>query len=248
MRRGKIIALVIALVLILVGELYLFARCSREDMPVPAPLSSALAQVQTTSPPVSETMPPAPAYTAPAGFTSPPVYTAPPATQPPLETAPPTQPPATATPAPTPTPTPEPTATPQPTAPPTDPPVTAAPGTVVSSGSAVSSTGTNLNLAISWQGVDMGGGTTRYTVSGSIQSYSLQVISEPVTVSLGGYSTTVSGNAINVSDDSYAVTSLFTASLDVPTGTTGNLSATWNFQGSYSGVSLPTVTATGYVG
>ena len=244
MRKGKIIALAIALILILGGELYLFARCSREDLPVPAPLSSALAQAQVTTP-VSETMPPAPAYTAPAGYTSPPVYTAPP-TQPPLETASPTQPPATDTPAPTVTP--EPTATPQPTAPPTEPPATAAPGTVVSSGSAVSSTGTNLNLAISWQGVDMGGGTTRYTVSGSIQSYSLQVISEPVTVSLGGYSTTVSGNAINVSDDSYAVTSLFTASLDVPTGTTGNLSATWNFQGSYSGVSLPTVTATGYVG
>ena len=81
MRKGKIIALVIALMLILGGELYLFARCSREDMPVPAPLSSALAQPQTTAA-VSETMPPAPAYTAPAGFTSPPVYTAPPATQP----------------------------------------------------------------------------------------------------------------------------------------------------------------------
>ena len=248
MRKGRIIALAILLALILAGELYLFTRCTRGDMPLPAQLSQQLSQAQGSAA-VSATMPPAPAITAPpgyTGYTSPPANIAPSATQPPQETAPPTAPP-TVTPAPTPT------DTPLPSAPPTDPPptpapVTPPPGTVVSSGSASSSTGTNLNMSISWQAVDMGGGTTRVTVSGSVTSYSLQVMSEPVTVSVAGYSTTVMGSAINVADDSYTQTSLFSASLDVPSGTVGELSAVWSFQGTYSGVSLPTVTASGYMG
>ena len=246
MRKRRIILLAILLAVILAGELYLFTRCTRGDAPLPAQLSQALEQARSTAA-VSETMPPAPVITAPpVSYTSPPIPTAPPATQQPLESAPP---PATATPVPTPTATPLESAPPT-EAPPTQAPVTAAPGTVVSSGSASSSTGTNLNLSISWQAVDMGGGVTRVTVSGSVVSYSLQVMSEPVTVSLAGYSTTVMGSAVNVPDDTTSAvsTSLFSTSFDVPSGTVGDLTATWNFQGSYSGVSLPTITATGYVG
>ena len=241
MRKGKIIALAIALVIILAGELYLFARCTQGDMPLPAALTGGDQQSGTT-PVVSQTAVPAPAVTSPPMFTSPPAYTPPPAYTALPETAPPTW-----------TPVPTPTATPLPSAPPTDPPptnapVTPPPGTVVSSGSASSSTGTNLNMSISWQAVDMGGGITRVTVSGTVQSYSLQVMGMPVSISLGGYSTSVTGSAINITDDTYSNTNLFTTSFDVPSGTTGTLTATWNFQGTYSGVSLPTVTASGYVG
>ncbi len=246
MRKGRIILLAILLAVILAVELYLFTRCTRGDIPLPEGLSQSLEQARSTAA-VSETMPPAPVITAPpVSYTSPPIPTAPPATQPPQASAPPAD---TATPMPTPSATPMPSAPPT-EAPPTPAPVTPPPGTTVSSGSASSSTGTNLNMSISWQAVDMGGGTTRVTVSGSVTSYSLQVISEPVTVSVAGYSTTVMGSAVNVPDGTTSLTStsLFSTTIDVPSGTVGDLTATWNFQGSYSGVSLPTVTASGYMG
>ncbi len=166
-------------------------------------------------------------------MTVPPIPTDPPATPEPTM-APPTVPPATPEPtqAPaTPAPTPEPTPTPPP-----------------SDGSFTSNTGTNLNLTVSWRTEDQGNGTSRVYVTGKVTSYSLQVMGTKVNITLGGYSTTANGSAIMLgSDVGRTESDLFSATLDVPTGTSGTLSVDWAYKGTYSGVSLPNINASGEI-
>lgn len=227
MKRALMIVLVIVLLAIIGLEVYILFFSP--DRTVQS--SANMPAVFVTQSPVM-TMPPTPTQAPPA--------TAAP-TQPPATPVPaPTQPPATPAPAPTQAPpataTPTPTATPAPTAPP------------VSNGSISSNTGTGLNLYVSWRTEDLGNGTTRVYVDGSVSSYSLYVGGTTADISLGGVSTTASCSAITVEDTTTAVTTgLFSTHLDVPRGTSGTLSVTWNFRGSYSGVSLPTVNASGSV-
>ncbi len=243
MKKSKIIVFAIALVLILGVELYLFVQCSRSDRTLPQTLSQQNENTEQTFKPL-QNEPAAQTNSGSAfGYTSPPYSTKAPTQQLPPPTAEPV--------------TQEPTATAVPqSAPPTaEPPVpeTAAPvpqttGSATTSGSASSNTGTGLNMTISWQSEEIGGGTTRLSISGTVQSYSLQIMSQPVAIQLGGYSTSVMGNSINVTEDNYTETPLFSAVLDVPSGTTGTLTVTWNYQGTYSGVSMSEITASGFIG
>lgn len=172
---------------------------------------------------------------------SPVITQAPPPTQAPVTEAPaPTQAPVTPEPVPV---TPEPTATPIPAS--TMPPVTAAP--TAGSGSFSSDTGTHLNLLVDWRTEDLGNGNTRVYVDGKVQSYSLNVTGTSVNISFGGRSTTASGSPIDLGDVQLTETALFSATLDVPGGTVGTMTVEWAYKGSYSGVSLPTITATGQV-
>lgn len=153
-------------------------------------------------------------------------------------------------PAPTPVPvTPEPTAvpTPEPTAVPTPEP-TPEPTPAPSDGSFSSDTGTSLNLIVNWRAEDLGNGTTRVHVDGTVSSYSLYVTGTSVTVSFGGQTVTASGNPITLDESvSRTETGLFSATIDVPKGTAGTMSVDWAYKGTYSGVSLPTISASGEV-
>ena len=174
------------------------------------------------------------------------------ATSPVMTIAPePTPAPATPEPAPTPAPaTPEPTAvpaTPVPTAIPTAVP-TAVPTPAPSDGSFSSDTGTPLELIVSWRAEDLGNGSSRVYVDGKLSSYSLYVGNTTADISFNGQTATASCGAITLGDDSPKTeTSLFSVTLDVPRGTSGTMTVVWNFKGSYSGVDLPTVTASGQV-
>lgn len=152
----------------------------------------------------------------------------------------PTQAPVTPTPIPTAVPV---TSTPMPT-PTAAPTPTATPAT---SGSFASDTGTALNMTVEWTAEDLGNGTARVHVTGRISSYSLDVGGTYVTVEFGGQSVNCSVESIFIGTDDYTETDLFSTSLDVPRGAVGTMTADWSFNGSYSGVPLPHITASGNV-
>lgn len=137
---------------------------------------------------------------------------------------------------------------PKPTAKPTDPPPpTEAPGTSVGSGSFSSNTGASLNISVSWEAKDQGNDTCRVYINGSVNSYSLEVGSRPVSISFGGYSTSVMGKSLNVSSNSMTSSSLFSTYIDVPSGTSGTMTVSWNYNGTYSEVQIGEVVASGGV-
>lgn len=140
---------------------------------------------------------------------------------------------------------PQPTATPKPT---DAPPPTQAPGTNLGSGSFSSDTGTNLNISVSWEARDQGNGKCRVYITGTVKSYSLNVGSRPISISFGGYSTSVNGSSLNVaSGGGIKNSSLFSTYLDVPAGTEGTMTVSWRYNGTYSEVPIETVTASGTV-
>lgn len=144
---------------------------------------------------------------------------------------------------------PNPTQRPNPTAAPTNPPPpTDPPGTSVGSGSFSSNTGTGLNMSVSWEAREQGGGTSRVYINGTVNSYTLYVMSQPVSISFGGYSTSVMGKALNVTDSaSQTSTSLFSTYIDVPSGTSGSMTVSWRYNGTYSDVQIDNIVASGNV-
>ena len=118
-----------------------------------------------------------------------------------------------------------------------------------SAGSA-SSTGTSLSLIVSWSAYDRGDGNTLISVSGDISSYSLSLgtLYSAASIDLAGYGVTCDTNSVYVAQDAGNVTNhLFSTSFTVPTGTEGTMTVSWRFGGSYAGVELPYITASGYV-
>lgn len=137
---------------------------------------------------------------------------------------------------------------PDPTAKPTDPPPpTDPPGTSIGSGSFSSNTGTNLNMSVSWEAREQGGGKCRVYITGTVNSYSLQVASHPISISFGGYSTSTMGKSLNVPSGSMTSSGLFSTYIDVPSGTTGTMTVSWHYNGEYSDVKIDDVTASGSV-
>ena len=228
MNLRRIIILVVVLLLIIGLEVFLMDRLSRPDTPSAAE-PTAEPEI-TQAPDAAPTVPQAPVNTPyEPGVTSPPappVITQAPST--PAPTSPPTAPP-----------------TDPPTPAPTDPPPPS--DVTTGSGSFSSDTGTALNLSVDWTAVDHGDGTVTVSVTGSVISYELDVGSAGVTVSFGGYSTSCSGNSLSVGSGGFTVSRLFSTSLTVPSDTEGTMTVTWNYNGTYSEVSLPTITASGYV-
>ena len=137
----------------------------------------------------------------------------------------------------------------KPTAKPTNPPPpTEKPGTSVGSGSFSSNTGTNLNMNVSWEAREQGSGKCRVYITGTINSYSISVASHPVSISFGGYSTSTMGKSLNVSNNgSMTSSSLFSTYIDVPSGTSGTMSVSWRFGGTYNDVEITDVEASGNV-
>lgn len=240
MRVQRILLLLLVLLLVVGLEVTLMSRCSNEEADGPGGLVSTVtpSAPPTEDPTVTPTVPPIVVNTPRPGFTSPPISTAPP-------TRPPTQPPA---PTPKPTQPPAPTQAPAPTNP---PPPTQAPASVTGSGSFSSDTGAGVNMSVSWQAVDLGNGTTRLKITGTVSSWSLQVMSQPISISFSGYSKSLMGSSINYTGNGPSVNNLFSTELDVASGTSGTMSVVWSYNGTYgtgeNQVSLPTITASDYV-
>ena len=230
MRVQRILLLLLVLLLVVGLEVALMSRCSDEEAQGPGGLVGTVtpSAPPTEDPTVTPTVPPIVVNTPRPGFTSPPVSTAPP-TRPPTQPPPPTQAPAPTTP----------------------PPPTQAPASVTGSGSFSSDTGSGVNMSISWQAVDLGNGTTRLKITGTVSSWSLQVMSQPISISFSGYSKSLMGSSINYNGNGPAVNNLFSTELDVASGTSGTMSVVWSYNGTYgtgeNQVSLPTITASDYV-
>lgn len=223
MQKRRLIAIFVILVLIITVEVLMLRSCSFDR-------ETADSAPQMTASPTTVPATPVPTET--------PVPTQPPATPAP------TQPPVVYEPTPVPaTPTPKPTDTPAPTATPSY-------GMEISRGSFSSSTGTPMNMTVSWVAYDDGNGNAVISLTGTVTSYSLQLtnIYDGVTLEMDGYSTTCNTQSIYLEDGVGQTTSpLFYTKLTVPLGTCADMTATWRYGGSYSGVDLPTVTATGYI-
>ena len=135
--------------------------------------------------------------------------------------------------------TPKPTEKPQPTQ---------RPGTSLGSGDFSSNTGTNLNMNVSWEARDQGDGKCRVYITGTVNSYRLSVSSKPVSISFGGYSTSVNSSKVNVSsNDSMVSSSLFSTYLDVPSGTEGTMTVVWKYNGTYHDEAIDEIEASGSV-
>lgn len=224
MQKRRLIAVFVILILIIVVEALMLRSCSGSKADIPAN------EPQMTASPTTAPITPAPTET--------PVPTQSPATPAPTQApviSEPTPAPATATP--------KPTDTPAPTATPSY-------GMEISRGSFSSSTGTSMNMTVNWVAYDDGNGNAVISLTGTVTSYSLQVMGlyDAVTLEMGDYSTTCNTEGIYLDSGVGQTTSpLFYTKITVPLGTCADMTATWKYGGSYSGVDLPTVTATGYI-
>ena len=119
-------------------------------------------------------------------------------------------------------------------------------GQVSASGSFASQTGTSLNLLVSWTvTVDGFGQKTLYiTVSSSSYSLSASALPNSLELTVNGMVYTATPNAINYSGSTMANNVL--ASFTVPNAVApASITASWRFNGVYSGVALNTITASG---
>ena len=227
MKSKRFILILLVLLAVVFLEVLLLTRCGSKDTTPEAVQMTPSPTADLSTPQPTETPAPTPEITMTPAPTTPPA----------------TQAPATATPQPTPEPTPEPTATPAPTALPSY-------GTYLNSGSFSSDTGTKLNMQIEWTAYDDGSGNAVIAITGSVSSYSLYLASiyDGATISLNGYSTTSTTRAINQDDSAGLSTNpIFLTTLTVPLGTAGDMTVSWRYGGSYSGVALDVITASGYV-
>jgi len=220
MKTRRVILLFTVLVLIIVAEALLLARCNKDN------------SIEPTSAPVLE------------NYTVAPAPTAEPTPMPtPLPTPQPTPVPTSI---PTAAPTPVPTKKPTPTAAPTPTPQL---GTYIASGSFGSNTGTAVNLQVDWSSYDDGSGHTIISLTGSLASYSLNVSSRysGITVTFNGETSNFTTSAISVSESAHTVSRLFSGTITVPQGTSGAMQVSYAFKGSYGGVDLPTIDCSGEV-
>ena len=117
-------------------------------------------------------------------------------------------------------------------------------GTVVASGSFTSNTGTQLNLLVNWLVQSDGYGQKTLYVDVNTTSYSLYSNGGGVELTVNGMVYTANASSVNYSGSSLVTNRL--VSFTVP-GVSGavSLSAVWHFNGSYSGVALGDIRASG---
>lgn len=151
---------------------------------------------------------------------------------------------ATETPAPTPTETPvietrAPLETPEPTP-------TEAPLPVDAGGSFSSATGTYLNLVVDWAAYTAPDGSTKLRVDLSASSYSFftSALYQGLELTVGGQTYTANSPEISYGGPDLITTPMASFTVDAPTGNVG-ITAVWHYRGSYSGVELDDITASG---
>ena len=239
MKTQRIAILLLVLALIVGLEAVMMTRCTGTPSSAPRATATPEPSPEATDDPNATPLPsPMALNTARPGFTSPPDIAG--GSGGSNNTT-------SATRAPSATQRPDPTKAPAPTAAPTSAPTQAPPaGTVTASNSFSSSTGVGLNMSVSWTATDLGNGTTRITINGTVNSYELHVMRLPVSISFSGYSASITGNGIDVGDGLHSTT-LFSTSMDVASGTSGTMTVTWNYNGEYSGTSISAITASDFV-
>ena len=119
-------------------------------------------------------------------------------------------------------------------------------GGTIASGSFASSTGTQLNILVNWSVRGDGFGQKTLYVDISATSYSLYCTGGGVELSVNGMVYVSTSPAINYGGNTPVVNRI--ASFTVPNVSgTMNLSAVWHFNGTYSGVSIGDIRASGVV-
>ncbi len=169
-----------------------------------------------------------------------------------------TSPDPSASPSPTPTPTPTPTLRPAPTPTPTPtPPPTPTPTpsptpiqNVSATGSFVSNSGTGLNIRVDWAAYTSGGNVMlNVDVDASHYSFYTSALWNAVELRVNGV--TYTANSKEVAYDGDALTYTPMATFDVPAQSGNNsIEVIWHYRGTYSGVELDTIEASGtaYIG
>lgn len=117
---------------------------------------------------------------------------------------------------------------------------------VTASGSFSSQTGTSLNLLVVWNASVDGFGQKSLSVSVCTTSYSLYsgALANAVELTVNGITYTATPNAINYGGNTVATNVL--ASFQIPNAVgPASITARWHFNGTYSGVPINTITASG---
>lgn len=149
------------------------------------------------------------------------------------------------TPTPTPIPTPRVTPTPTPTPRPTPTPVPTPEPTEVF-GKFQSSTGTGLNIQVDWRAYPKSDGGYRLDMDVSVLSYSFytDALFDSIELDVGGSKSYLSSPKVSYDGKDLAVTPLVSHSVNASGGSVP-ITVTWNYKGSYSGVELEKITASG---
>ena len=119
-------------------------------------------------------------------------------------------------------------------------------GQVLKSGSMRSNTGVGLNIVADWTAVALQGGKAEITVTVSLESYGIVTISQPLTISVGGESTTIYAQAVNYDGNmglkkNELGTQSFTVDLAAGTSMSYTIAASWIYNGTYSNQQINTV-------
>ncbi len=119
-------------------------------------------------------------------------------------------------------------------------------GQVTASGTFASQTGTSLNLLVSWSAVTDGYGQKTLYVTASATSYSLYTGALPnaLELTVNGMTYVATPNAINYGGTTVTSHVLGQFAIANAYGP-ANITASWRFNGVYSGVALNTITASG---
>ena len=142
---------------------------------------------------------------------------------------------------PSPTPTPTPTPTPAPTP---------KPAAKAANGSMASNNTNGLNIKLDWSVADAGSGNVTLTLKLYAVSYSLYCrdIWHGAELSIGGKTYAFDTKAISYAGPGQGTNALGTHTVTIPATALGNATINWHFKGSYSGVDVPVVTASGKIG
>lgn len=118
----------------------------------------------------------------------------------------------------------------------------------MANGSFSSSTGTGLNMKVVWESFYDADGSIKLRVEVYAVHYSFNTsaLYNAVTVSVGGQSCAISSAEVSYDGNEQTESLLGSCTLDAPIGG-AEMSVVWNYKGSYSGVELETIEATGYV-
>lgn len=146
----------------------------------------------------------------------------------------------------TPTPTPAATeAVPTPAATPTPAPTPEAPsGKVLASGAFDSSTGVGINTHTAWTAAEQADGSVKLTLSVYVRSYTMEIGSRAITVSVDGSSASGMTRAFGVdSPNAQTDTLIYTYSTTVAKGSGIAVSVDWKYKGQYSGQDLDVISS-----
>lgn len=116
-------------------------------------------------------------------------------------------------------------------------------GTTIASGSFSSSTGVGLNITVTYNAVVSGPSAVDVTMSASLSHGTLSSQSTSVSFTCAGQSGSVSAPSINGSGTTYLGSRTFTVNVPSGTSQTCNMSASWLFNGTYSGQQIGSVQA-----